>query len=69
LGNIGLGLCLTQAIALFTTGKMIEAISLISSAEEKARVWVEARVVRVELAEDFFRDVEKATSHGRHSLR
>lgn len=64
-----LGLCLTQAIALFKTGKMIEAISLISSAEEKARVWLEARVVRVELAQDFFRDVENATGYGRDARR
>lgn len=64
-----LGLCLTQTIALFSSGKMIEAISLLSRAEEKTRVWVEARVVRIELARDFFRDVENATGYGRDSLR
>ena len=59
-----LGLCLTQVIALFSAGKAIEALSLLSRAEDKTRTWVEARVVRAELALDFFRDVKKATGYG-----
>jgi hypothetical protein len=43
---------------------MIEAISLLSRAEEITRIWVEARVVRIELAKDFFGDVKNATGHG-----
>lgn len=58
-----LGLCLTQVIALFSAGKMIEGISLISQAKEKAPNWVEARVVRPDLAQDFFRLVENATGY------
>lgn len=59
-----LALCLTQTIALFSSGKRIEAMSLLARAEELTRVWIEARVVRVELANDFFRDVQNETGHG-----
>lgn len=59
-----LALCLTKVIALLEAGRTIEANNLLARAEETASTWVEARVVRLQLANDFFKNVETATGHG-----
>lgn len=56
-----LGVCLTQVIALFKSGRGIEATSLLGQAKETSEIWVAARSLRSGISAEFFRQVQLQT--------